>query len=87
VAAPRAKGNGAAAGLVAASARRQIADFVDENIHELIAELWRLARSRKKAWVSCPHCDRRSQVEVPDTLAAVKAISELVNQGYGRPTP
>jgi hypothetical protein len=87
VAARRSGGNGAAAEVVAKSARREFQAFVDENIRSLIEELWTLARSKKKAWVACPHCDRRSQVEVPDTLAAVKAISELVNQGYGRPQP
>jgi hypothetical protein len=73
--------------IVGKRARQEIADFVDENIKQLVARLWELAAATKKAWGTCPRCSCRVEVEVPDTHGAVKALEALVNQGYGRPQP
>lgn len=39
----------------------------------------------KKAWVHCPHCKKKSQVDIPDAKASSAAIAELANQAKGRP--
>jgi hypothetical protein len=39
----------------------------------------------KKAWVNCPHCKKRSEVEVTDTKAALEAAEFIANQSHGRP--
>jgi hypothetical protein len=36
-------------------------------------------------WVNCPHCRKRSQVEVTDTRAAIAAAEFFANQAEGRP--
>src|SRR5437660_10414996 len=70
---------------VARQARREIANFVDENIKQVVARLWELTAATKKAWATCPTCEKRVEVEVPDTNGAVKALEALITQGYGRP--
>src|SRR5581483_8492030 len=71
--------------LVGRRTRQKIADFVDENIEKVIERLWSLTYATKTAWATCSTCQRRVEVEVPDTHGAVKALEALVNQGYGRP--
>lgn len=46
--------------------------------------------STKKAWAefSCKKCNarQRQQAEIPDAKAVVSALTELMNQSWGRPT-
>jgi hypothetical protein len=60
---------------------------VSENTAGIIDRLWQLSEATKVVYVSCPHCGKKSDVDVPDTASAVKAIEALMAQGYGRPTP
>jgi hypothetical protein len=43
------------------------------------------ADCERKIWMTCQHCDRRSEVEVPDWNARAKIVETLLNQGFGRP--
>ena len=36
-------------------------------------------------WVTCSHCDRRTETEIPDWNARSKAVEMMLNQGFGRP--
>src|SRR5262245_35615936 len=73
--------------IVGKRTRQKIADFVDENINQIVERLAELTLATKKAWGTCPKCQSRVEVEVPDTQGAVKAVEALINQGYGRPQP
>jgi hypothetical protein len=39
----------------------------------------------RKVWVTCSHCDRRIEAEIPDWTARAKAVEMMLNQGFGRP--
>jgi len=39
----------------------------------------------RKVWVTCSHCDRRTEAEIPDWTARAKAVEMMLNQGFGRP--
>src|SRR5262245_60305395 len=73
--------------IVGKRTRQKSADFVDENIEKVIERLAELTLATEKAWGTCPRCQSRVEVEVPDAHGAVKAVEALINQGYGRPQP
>lgn len=58
-----------------------------EQIKTLIDEVLEI---RKKPWAefACKKCGarQRQQVEVPDARAVTSALTELLNQSFGRPT-
>jgi hypothetical protein len=39
----------------------------------------------RKVWVTCSHCDKRTEAEIPDWTARAKAVEMMLNQGFGRP--
>jgi hypothetical protein len=39
----------------------------------------------RKVWVTCSHCERRTEAEIPDWTARSKAVEMMLNQGFGRP--
>jgi hypothetical protein len=39
----------------------------------------------RKVWATCSHCNRRTEVELPDWNARAKAVEMMLNQGFGRP--
>lgn len=41
--------------------------------------------AKTTAWVNCPHCKKRNEVEVVDTKAALAAAEFIANQSHGRP--
>ena len=40
---------------------------------------------KKQAWMHCPHCKKRSTVEVSDARSVAAAVKDLLAEGYGRP--
>lgn len=64
--------------------RQRLAADADAD-YELIRDALKdAAKSVKQVWVSCPHCNKKSQVEVQDAQAAVKAATAWIEQGFGR---
>ena len=39
----------------------------------------------RKVWVTCSHCDKRTEAEIPDWTARAKTLEMMLNQGFGRP--
>jgi hypothetical protein len=40
----------------------------------------------KSTWANCGKCGAHTKVEVSDARSVVQALSELLNQGFGRPS-
>jgi hypothetical protein len=40
----------------------------------------------RKVWVTCSHCDRRTDAEIRDWTARAKAVEMMLNQGLRPPT-
>ena len=40
---------------------------------------------KKQAWANCPHCKKKSLVEIPDAKAVTSCLIDLSNQAWGRP--
>lgn len=56
--------------------------LTQEQLRALIDDVLQI---RKKAWVSCTHCKKKNEVEIPDAKAVVGAMSDLMVQAKGRP--
>jgi hypothetical protein len=41
--------------------------------------------AERTIWTTCPTCEKRHQVDVPDWSARANVIDRLLTQGYGRP--
>jgi hypothetical protein len=55
-------------------------------MYSQLAEFFRNALAAdRKVWVTCSHCDRRTEAEIPDWTARSKAVEMMLNQGFGRP--
>lgn len=67
------------------SVRTRLADDATKDYEKLKATLWEAMDSVKRVWLSCPDCKKRSEVEVPDSSARVKAVELALEQGFGRP--
>src|SRR5262245_39940190 len=65
--------------------RRTVADLAERNSDALQKFFEDAMSANRTVSVMCRHCGRREQVEVPDWRARGLAVSELLNQGYGRP--
>jgi hypothetical protein len=39
----------------------------------------------KKQWLTCTHCQKRSEVDVVDNSARIRAIELWLEQGFGKP--
>lgn len=59
-------------------------DF-DERYPKLLEVIDKGLSATTTAWVNCPHCKKRSEVEVVDTKAALAAAEFIANQSHGRP--
>ena len=59
-------------------------DF-DERYPKLLEVIDKAMSATTTAWVNCPHCKKRSEVEVVDTKAALAAAEFIANQSHGRP--
>lgn len=40
--------------------------------------------SSKRVWLTCPKCSKRSEVEVPDHGARMKAVELWITEGLGK---
>jgi hypothetical protein len=65
--------------------RRTLAELAEWNSGALQRFFEDAMSADRSVSVLCPHCGRRELVEVPDWRARQQAVSELLNQGYGRP--
>lgn len=66
--------------------RAELARDVGEHYGEIVAGLFGALKASKVAYTSCPECNKRHPVNVPDWTARVKAFETLLNQGFGRPS-
>ena len=53
-----------------------------EQLKKLLDEILE-AKKGARGW--CPNCKKAVQVEIADAKAVVGAMSDLANQGFGRP--
>ena len=65
--------------------RERIAEDAEGMYDDISAFFKEALGAERKLWMTCQHCDRRSEVEVPDWNARAKVLETLLNQGYGRP--
>jgi hypothetical protein len=65
--------------------RERIAKDAESMYADLAAFLKSALEADRKTWVTCAHCDRRTEVEIPDWTARAKAVEMMLNQGFGRP--
>lgn len=68
-----------------ASIRDRFQADLDARYDQLLAVIDEGLAATKRVWVSCPHCKRRSEVDVPDTKAALEAAEFTANRSLGRP--
>lgn len=54
-----------------------------EQLKALLDEILSMKKSAR-GW--CGHCKKHVVVEIPDAKAVVGALSDLTNQGFGRPS-
>ena len=52
-------------------------------IEKLIDEILAIQKGAR-GW--CPNCNRNVQVQIPDAKGVTSALTELMNQSWGRPT-
>jgi hypothetical protein len=64
--------------------RERIAKDAESMYAELAAFLKNALEADRKIWVTCSHCDRRTEAEIPDWTARAKAVEMMLNQGFGR---
>jgi hypothetical protein len=64
--------------------RQRLADDANEDYELIRNALKDAAQSKKQVWISCPHCKKKSQVEIADGHAAAKAAQIWLEQGFGR---
>jgi hypothetical protein len=66
--------------------RERLRDDLESRLYPRMLELLEQAgKAKKRVWVSCPSCSKKSQVEIPDAKAALDVAEFYVNQGLGRP--
>jgi hypothetical protein len=75
-------------GVPVGDVRAQLARDTAEEYELLRGALLDALRAEREAFVTCPNCDKRHPVVVPDWTARVKAVETLLNQGFGaKPEP
>jgi hypothetical protein len=68
--------------------RKRFAEELTERESKILAAIDDGLKATKNVFVSCPHCNRKSQVAVTDTKAAIEAARFLSEQGLvGRVSP
>ena len=65
--------------------RERIAQDAESMYTDLAAFFKNALEADRKVWVTCSHCDRRTEAEIPDWTARAKAVEMMLNQGFGRP--
>jgi hypothetical protein len=65
--------------------RERIAKDAESMYADLAAFFKNALEADRKVWVTCSHCDRRTETEIPDWNARSKAVEMMLNQGFGRP--
>jgi hypothetical protein len=65
--------------------RERIARDAESMYADLAAFFKNALEADRKVWVTCSHCDRRTEAEIPDWTARAKAVEMMLNQGFGRP--
>ena len=65
--------------------RRTLAELAERKSDKLEKFFEDAMAADRTVSVLCKHCGRRELVEVPDWRARQLAVSELLNQGFGRP--
>jgi hypothetical protein len=65
--------------------RERIAMDAQTMYGDLAAFFKNALEADRKVWVTCSHCDRRTEAEIPDWTARAKAVEMMLNQGFGRP--
>jgi hypothetical protein len=65
--------------------RERIARDAEGMYAHLAAFFKNALEADRKVWVTCSHCDRRTEAEIPDWTARAKAVEMMLNQGFGRP--
>jgi hypothetical protein len=65
--------------------RERIAQDAESMYADLAAFFKQALEADRKVWVTCSHCDRRTEAEIPDWTARAKAVEMMLNQGFGRP--
>lgn len=64
--------------------RARIAEAATED-YELMRATFRAAlEAEKTTWIACPHCKRKSEVQVEDWNARGKMIQLMLTEGFGR---
>ncbi len=67
--------------------RARLARDVAEEYEVLRGALLDALKAEREAFATCPHCQHRHPIVVPDWTARVKAVETLLNQGFGREQP
>jgi hypothetical protein len=65
--------------------RERIAKDAEGMYADLAAFFKNALEADRKVWVTCSHCERRTEAEIPDWTARAKAVEMMLNQGFGRP--
>lgn len=65
--------------------RDRLSADLESRYEQLLKTIDEGMEAKKQVWVSCPHCKKRSEVEVTDTRAAIMAAEFVANQSHGRP--
>jgi hypothetical protein len=66
------------------SARQKLRQGADDHSDQIVAALVRTLDAEKGVWHSCPNCNHKTQVRLPDSNAIVQASKALVELGHGR---
>jgi hypothetical protein len=66
--------------------RTRIAEDLESAYDERIGAFLNEALDAKRAvWGTCLHCNRKTEVEVPDWSARTRALQLMLEQGFGSP--
>ena len=65
--------------------RQRIAADAESMYADLATFFKNALEADRKVWVTCSHCERRTEAEIPDWTARAKAVEMMLNQGFGRP--
>ena len=67
------------------SFRDKLQQDLDKRYDKLIATIENAMEAKRDEWVNCPHCKKRSKVQVQDVRASIAAATFFAEQAEGRP--
>jgi hypothetical protein len=70
---------------MAESFREKLGDALDERYDKLLKVIDDGLAATKKTWVNCPHCKKKSEVEIQDVRGAITAAEFISANAHGRP--